>query len=158
MIPPLETLFEPIMAHFLTPRPPEDETIRVPALPGEDAEDTNMDVDESQDGVRVSGTRAERVVDAQEMDALIHLFRDHGVKAPSHISHAPLSNGHAPEIQSNAYRKVNGHSHTPKPKANSKLHSSPAIPNDHPSENPSHKAPKPSPVAAGKKRKTMAVS
>ncbi|KAI0278152.1 WD40-repeat-containing domain protein [Russula aff. rugulosa BPL654] len=74
MIPPLETLFEPIMTHFLTPRPPEDETIR-------DAEDTSMDVDESQANVRVSGTRAERVVDAREMDALIHLFRQHGVKA-----------------------------------------------------------------------------
>lgn len=84
MIPPLETLFEPIMTHFLTPRPPEDETIRVPGLPGEDAEDTNMDVDESHDDVRVSGTRAERVVDAREMDALIHLFRQHGVKGMCH--------------------------------------------------------------------------
>ncbi|KAF8506780.1 WD40 repeat-like protein [Russula emetica] len=158
MIPPLETLFEPIMTHFLTARPPEDETIRVPGLPGEDAEDTNMDVDEPQADARVSGTRAERVVDAREMDALIHLFRHHGVKAPSPISHTPLSNGHA-EIQNNAYRKVNGHSHTPKPKANSKLHSSPAISNDHPSsENPSLTAPKPSPVATGKKRKTIAVS
>lgn len=84
MIPPLETLFEPIMTHFLTPRPPEDETIRVPGLPGEDAEDTSMDVDESQANVRVSGTRAERVVDAREMDALIHLFRQHGVKGERH--------------------------------------------------------------------------
>ena len=80
MIPPLETLFEPIMTHFLTPRPPEDETIRMPSLPGEDADDTSMDVDESQADVRVSDTRAERVVDAREMDALIHLFRHHGVK------------------------------------------------------------------------------
>jgi hypothetical protein len=84
MIPPLETLFEPIMTHFLTPRPPEDETVRVPGLPGEDAEDTSMDVDESQADVRVSGTRAERVVDAREMDALIHLFRQHGVKGKRH--------------------------------------------------------------------------
>jgi NET1-associated nuclear protein 1 (U3 small nucleolar RNA-associated protein 17) len=84
MIPPLETLFEPIMTHFLTPRPPEDETIRVPGLPGEDAEDTNMDVDEPQADARVSGTRAERVVDAREMDALIHLFRLHGVKGKRH--------------------------------------------------------------------------
>ncbi len=80
MIPPLETLFEPIMTHFLTPRPPEDETTRVPGLPGEDSEDTNMDVDEPQDDVRVNGTRAERVVDAREIDALIRLFRLHGVK------------------------------------------------------------------------------
>ena len=84
MIPPLETLFEPIMTHFLTPRPPEGETIRVPGLPEEDAEDTNMDVDESQADVHISGTRAERVVGAREMDALIHLFRHHGVKGKRH--------------------------------------------------------------------------
>jgi NET1-associated nuclear protein 1 (U3 small nucleolar RNA-associated protein 17) len=84
MIPPLETLFEPIMTHFLTPRPPEDETILVLSFPGEDAEDTNMDVDESQADVRVSGTQAGRVVDAREMDALIHLFRHHGVKGKRH--------------------------------------------------------------------------
>ena len=84
MIPPLETLFEPIMTHFLTPRPSEDEAIRAP--PGEDGEDTNMDVDESQDDVRVSGARAERVVDAQEMDALIHLFRHYGVKGKCHCT------------------------------------------------------------------------
>ena len=82
MIPPLETLFEPIMTHFLTPRPPEDETVRVP----EDGEDTSMDVDESQSDVRVSGTRTERVVDAREMDALIHLFRQHGVKGKRHCT------------------------------------------------------------------------
>jgi len=82
MIPPLETLFEPIMTHLLTPRPPEDETIRVPGLPGEDAEDTNMDVDESQADVRVIGTG--RVVDAREMDVLIHLFRHYGVKGKRH--------------------------------------------------------------------------
>lgn len=80
MIPPLATLFEPIMTHFLTPRPPEDETIRAPGLPGEDVEDTNMEVDESQADVRVSGTRAERVVDAREMNALIDLFRHHSIK------------------------------------------------------------------------------
>jgi hypothetical protein len=81
MIPPLETLFEPIMTHFLTPRPPEDETI---GLPGEDAEDTDMDVDESQADMHVSGARAERMVGAREMDALIHLFRHHGVKGKSY--------------------------------------------------------------------------
>jgi len=83
MIPPLETLFEPIMTHFLTPHLPEDEIIRAPGFPGEDAEDT-MDVDESQDDVLVSSTRAERVVDAQEINALIQLFQHHGVKGKRH--------------------------------------------------------------------------
>lgn len=75
LIPPLETLFEPLMKHFLTPRPPEDE----PGLPRAD-EDADMDVDESQDNPLVSGARPERVVDAREIDALIELFRHHGVK------------------------------------------------------------------------------
>jgi NET1-associated nuclear protein 1 (U3 small nucleolar RNA-associated protein 17) len=80
LIPPLGTLFEPIMTHFLTLRPPEDETIRVPSLPGGDEEDTNMDVDESQDNLPVSSVRAGRVVDGREIDALVHLFQLHGVK------------------------------------------------------------------------------
>ena len=80
LIPPLGTLFEPLMTHFLTPRPPEDETIRVPSLAGGDEEDINMDVDESQDNPLVSSVRAERVVDAREIEALVHLFRHHGVK------------------------------------------------------------------------------
>ena len=80
LIPPLGTLFEPIMTHFLTPRSPEDETIRVSSLPGGDEEDTNMDVDESQVNLPVSSVRADRVVDGREIDALVHLFQLHGVK------------------------------------------------------------------------------
>jgi len=78
LIPPLETLFEPLMTHFLTPRTSADET--VPGLPTGDEVDVSMDVDESEDKPLVSGTRTERVVDAREMDALIELFRHHGVK------------------------------------------------------------------------------
>jgi len=78
LIPPLETLFEPLMTHFLTPRTSADET--VPGLPTGDEVDVSMDVDESEDKPLVSGMRTERVVDAREMDALIELFRHHGVK------------------------------------------------------------------------------
>lgn len=84
LIPPLGTLFEPLMTHFLTPRPPEDETNRVTGLLGGDDEDTNMDVDESQDDPLVSSVRAERVVDARELEALIQLFQHHGVKGKQH--------------------------------------------------------------------------
>jgi NET1-associated nuclear protein 1 (U3 small nucleolar RNA-associated protein 17) len=80
LIPPLGTLFEPLMTHFLIPRPPEDVAIRWPGLAGGDEEDTNMDVDESQDNLPVSSVRAERVVDDREIEALIHLFQHHGVK------------------------------------------------------------------------------
>lgn len=181
LIPPLRTLFEPLMTHFLTPRPPEDETTRVLGLPGGDEEDAKMDVDkvdESQDSLHVSSVRTERVVDAREIDALVDLFQLHGVKgkrhqpnceqtdvligglsAPSPIPHAKLSNGHVPEVHNNVHKKVNGHSHTPKPKVNSKLNSISVIPNDHSSPvNLSHPSPKSSPATAGKKRKTMAAS
>jgi NET1-associated nuclear protein 1 (U3 small nucleolar RNA-associated protein 17) len=84
LIPPLGTLFEPLMTHFLTPRPPEDESKRVPGLPGGNEEDTNMDVDEPQDNLLVSSVRAERMVDAREVEALILLFRHHGVKGKRH--------------------------------------------------------------------------
>jgi hypothetical protein len=84
LVPPLGTLFESLMTHFLAPRPPEDESIRVPGLPGGDEEDTNMNVDESQDNLLVSSVRAERVVDAREIEALIQLFQHHGVKGKRH--------------------------------------------------------------------------
>ena len=63
------------MKHFLTPRPPEVES----GLPRAD-EDADMDIDESHDDPLVSGARPERVVDAREIDALIELFRQYGVK------------------------------------------------------------------------------
>jgi NET1-associated nuclear protein 1 (U3 small nucleolar RNA-associated protein 17) len=80
LIPPLETLFEPLMKHFLTLRPPEDEAIPVAGLARGDKEDIDMDVDESQENSPVGGARGERVVDAKEIEALIDLFRHHGVK------------------------------------------------------------------------------
>jgi NET1-associated nuclear protein 1 (U3 small nucleolar RNA-associated protein 17) len=80
LIPPLETLFEPLITHFLTPRAPADETVPGPGLPTGDEEDVSMDVDEPQDKPLVSETRTERGVDAREMKTLIELFRHHGVK------------------------------------------------------------------------------
>lgn len=85
LIPPLETLFEPIMTNFLIPRPPEDDTTPVPGLPEGEEKDDSMDVDESAGNPLASGVvRTERVVDAREMDALIELFRHHGVKGKRH--------------------------------------------------------------------------
>jgi hypothetical protein len=81
LIPPLETLFKPLMKHFLTPRAPEDDAVPMSGLPRAD-EDGNMDVDgsPSQENPLVSAARSERVVDVREIDALINLFRHHGVK------------------------------------------------------------------------------
>lgn len=180
LIPPLETLFEPLMKHFLTPRPPEDETIPVAGLEGGDEEDVNMDVDESHENSPVGGARTERVVDAKEIEALIELFRHHGVKgkrhrtelrpkgiahrgllaAPSPIPQVPLSNGHVPEIHGNAHKKVNGRSHVPNQKTNNELHPSSENPGGLPSpESPSSmKVQTSSPALAGKKRKKTTVS
>jgi len=159
LIPPLETLFEPIMTNFLIPRPPEEDTTPVPGLPEGEEKDDSMDVDESAGNPLASAVRAERVVDAREMDALIELFRHHGVKAPSPLPHVPLSNGHVPEVQNNAYnKKVNGHSHTPKAKVNSELHPKTETPNGRSSpESPSKTVTTSSPVVTGKKRKKIAV-
>jgi NET1-associated nuclear protein 1 (U3 small nucleolar RNA-associated protein 17) len=79
LIPPLETLFEPLMNLFLTPRPPEDVATPGPSMAG-DEEDAIMDVDGPLDSPFVSGAPTERVIDAKEMDALIGLFRHHSVK------------------------------------------------------------------------------
>ena len=181
LVPPLETLFEPLMKHFLIPRPLEDETIPVSGLPRADEEDADMDVDGSQDSPLVGGARPERVVDAREMDALIELFRHHGVKGKRAIerncermggsahleltatsTHAPLSNGHVPEIHGNAHKMVNGRSHAPNSKANnSGPHPNTETPSGRssPPESPSQtKVLTSSPSVAGKKRKNMAVS
>jgi NET1-associated nuclear protein 1 (U3 small nucleolar RNA-associated protein 17) len=83
LIPPLETLFEPLMEHFLTPRPSEDEAIHAPGISSGDEEDINMDVDESQENP-LGGGQVERVVDAKEIEALIELFRHYGVKGKPH--------------------------------------------------------------------------
>jgi NET1-associated nuclear protein 1 (U3 small nucleolar RNA-associated protein 17) len=84
LTPPLETLFEPLMEHFLTPRPSADETIHAPGIPSGEEEDINMDVDESQENPLVGGGQVERVVDAKEIEALIELFRHYGVKGKPH--------------------------------------------------------------------------
>ncbi|KAI9512508.1 WD40 repeat-like protein [Russula earlei] len=161
LTPPMETLFEPLMTHFLTPRTSADETIPEPGLPRRDEEDYSMDVDESQDNPLVShgGTRTGRVVDAQELGVLIELFRHHGVKASSPVPHAQLSNGHVPR---NTHQKVNGHAHPPKTKVNvnNVPHPSAGIPCGRSSpESLPHTTPTtPSPVITGKKRKKIVVS
>jgi hypothetical protein len=84
--------------------------------------------------------------------------------ALSPIPQVSLSNGHLPEIQGNAPKKVNGRSHAPKLKANLNNEANEVLPS---SENPdgrSSPAPSPlkvltsSPAVAGKKRKKTTVS
>ncbi|KAF8260748.1 hypothetical protein EI94DRAFT_878515 [Lactarius quietus] len=79
LIPSLDTLFDSLMSHFLTRRPSEDEDAPVPDSQG-DGKDSSMDIDEPPDGPLVAVPQPERVVDAQEMDAFVGLFQQHGVK------------------------------------------------------------------------------
>ncbi len=87
LIPALDSLFDTLMSHFLTLRPSEDEDSPAPDLPG-DGKDSSMDIDEPLDDPPVGVPRPERVVDAQEMEAFIGLFRHHGVKGGRHSFHS----------------------------------------------------------------------
>lgn len=95
LIPALDTLFDSLMSHFLTPRTSEDAGIPAPDLPG-DGNDSSMDIDEPPDTQLAGIPRLERVVDAQEMDAFIGLFRQHGVKGErNNFQFMSRSNRHA---------------------------------------------------------------
>ena len=87
LIPALDTLFDSLMSHFLTPRTSEDAGSPAPDLPG-DGNDSSMDIDEPPDSPLVGVPQPERVVDAQEMDAFIGLFRQHGVKGERNNSNS----------------------------------------------------------------------
>ena len=176
LIPPLETLFEPLMNHFLTPRPPEGLAASGSSIAGDEID--VMDVDEPRDSLLVSNARTERVVEAREMDALIELFRHHSVKGKLYLgkllqtswiaylkpapspSHAQSLNGHAPDIHGNVHKTTkttNGHSHTPK--INNAPHPSAGIPISRSSPEGSPQAvPTSSPAVAGKKRKITTTS
>lgn len=75
LMPPLDTLFEPLMEDFLTLRKPEDTT------EGEDIhaeEDIEMDA-EGDDGPILVGNRLERTVGGGEMAAMVELFMNHAI-------------------------------------------------------------------------------
>lgn len=75
LMPPLDTLFDPLMDDFLTIRKPEDST------GGEEAhveEDIEMDA-EGDDGPILVGNRLERTVGGGEMAAMVELFMHHAI-------------------------------------------------------------------------------
>jgi NET1-associated nuclear protein 1 (U3 small nucleolar RNA-associated protein 17) len=81
LMPPLESLFEPLINGFLQPRP---SSLGAPAPGGvEDPEDeeAEMEVDEpiNSDEPFIVGARPERVVDAREMDDFVELFIHYGL-------------------------------------------------------------------------------
>ena len=89
LMPPLGTLFDPLMDEFLTLRTDADAV----SNPGQDqyAEQQDVDVDmEGVDGPILVGNRLERVVDHHEMAAMIELFKHHGLHC-EYISDLHLS-------------------------------------------------------------------
>ncbi|KAI0079626.1 WD40 repeat-like protein [Panus rudis PR-1116 ss-1] len=78
LMPPLDTLFEPLMSDFLTTRSHGKSAADADEQePGQ--EDVEMDVEGDEAPVLV-GNRLERVVNSDEMNAMIDLFVHHGVQ------------------------------------------------------------------------------
>ncbi|KAJ7925936.1 hypothetical protein B0H13DRAFT_1973962 [Mycena leptocephala] len=140
LMPPLEKLFEPLMNGFLKPRAAE-----VSVVPSAITANEDVDMDGEGRTATVSGVEAKRVVDPQEMDAMIDLFRTHTLKAKAPIivgatrGRNGLVNGH-----------TNGSSRLPSnPKPNGVPTPSKVVPN-----NASNNAsPLPTTMVNGKKRK-----
>lgn len=78
LMPPLETLFDPLMKGFLKPRA-ADEARGADDARGAD-EDVAMEVEVEVEGPLVLGGQQRRVVDAAEIGALTELFRAHAIK------------------------------------------------------------------------------
>ena len=82
LLPPLGTLFDPLLDEFLSPRLPEDAT-------GERDEDVEMQLEDEMDaeGAQapiIVGNRLERIVDGAEMLAMTELFQAHGLHGTSY--------------------------------------------------------------------------
>ncbi|KAI0308137.1 WD40 repeat-like protein [Multifurca ochricompacta] len=168
LIPPLETFFDPLLSHFLTPRPLKDETGNVPGAPGSEKK-VSMDVDEPHD-LLVSAARTKRLVDDPEMEALIELFRRHGVKGRQRLTQlrangltywnsalSPAPRGQTSNVQtSNGHQTMNGHPRTPKPKISISTQPSTVISIDSSPEGSARTVVASSPAKTGRKRKISA--
>ncbi|KAI0686656.1 WD40 repeat-like protein [Cytidiella melzeri] len=154
LMPPLSTLFDPLMDEFLKLRPPEEDG------PGGDdkveEEDVEMMEEEGGgDAPIVVGNRLERIVDDAEMVSMIELFKSHCLlRIPAPVTTAPTT----PKV--NGYHKyapkVNGVAATTTPTVNGATIPTPkALPTKTAEIVSADLVPEPasSPVKAGQKRK-----
>ncbi|KZT30806.1 WD40 repeat-like protein [Neolentinus lepideus HHB14362 ss-1] len=126
LLPPIETMFDSLMAGYLQPRLPphteEDEQDDSRDDMEEDV-DVNMNLPGTMTPV-ILGSRADRVVSYQEMDMFVELFKQHAVTRRN--SSLGLINGHkinGSHVHSNGHvasvnlpeprHRVNGHQPTP---------------------------------------------
>ncbi|KAA1467968.1 WD40 repeat-like protein [Dentipellis sp. KUC8613] len=144
LMPPLESLFDPLLDSFLT-LSVADPAIS-PAAKGAQEEDADMDVDEEEETPITVGERQERIVDWREMNTFIDVFRQHAVKAPPLATHI-VANGME---RNGTHKSTNGPASA---KANGiprrQTEASHASPEDSPSSNTT-------PLGVGKKRKMVA--
>ncbi|TFY70555.1 hypothetical protein EVG20_g2453 [Dentipellis fragilis] len=103
LMPPLETLFDPLLGSFLTPSVAH--TATSPIAKGAQEEDADMDVDEEEETPIAVGERQERIVDWREMKTFMDVFRQHAVKAPPLETHT-IANGM--ESRNGCRRSTNG--------------------------------------------------
>jgi len=107
LMPPIESLYEPIMESFLKPRSQEDDIHLVEGI--EQDEDVEMAEQSDDEPVTVRG-RQERLVDQKEMDLFVKLFQQTKVSSNQAVG---------PDIPDVAPSKVNGIHHPTS--ANSKV-------------------------------------
>ncbi|KAF8216066.1 WD40 repeat-like protein [Mycena galopus ATCC 62051] len=134
---PMEKLFEPLMNGFLKPRVAE---MSVPPPATTKNEDIVMD---GEGRITVGGAEAKRVVSAEEMDAMVNLFRAHTLKAkaPVIVGTTPRRNG-----------LINGHTNGVSSRPHSKQHGVAVVSKVVADDSPAISAP-PTPLVNGKKRK-----
>ncbi|TFY82077.1 hypothetical protein EWM64_g1935 [Hericium alpestre] len=156
LMPSLETMFDPLITSFLKPRPTDVDEEAKPGPTAEDGadEDVEMDVDEQDDEVMIVGERQDRIVDWQEMNTFVEVFRQHAVKCPPPMS-IPRNHSNGAETRNGGHKATNG---TPAgvPKANGAPFSEPSLGYPSPASSPSSVPA--SPVAAGLKRKMVTSS
>ncbi|KIP12046.1 hypothetical protein PHLGIDRAFT_399665 [Phlebiopsis gigantea 11061_1 CR5-6] len=78
LLPPLGSLFDPLMDEFLTPRTDTDAAPSSGANKYAERQDVDVDM-EGVEGPILVGNRLERVIDQREMATMIELFKHHGL-------------------------------------------------------------------------------
>ncbi len=86
LLPPLGTLFDPLMDTFLTLRTSNEREGKEDENLEQADEDMDMDAEGSEVPI-VVGNRLERIVDQHEMLAMIELFQVHGLQCAYYFSH-----------------------------------------------------------------------
>ncbi|KAJ3556436.1 hypothetical protein NM688_g2023 [Phlebia brevispora] len=87
LLPPLGSLFDPLIDEFLTLRTTDESATAEDDSVSED-EDAEMAEEGSQTQI-IIGNRLERIVDAKEMVAMIELFQHHAIHSPAPNSMSP---------------------------------------------------------------------